>query len=290
MKPPSWTSEAEMLGAFLDGARAAGWEVYPETAGFDAVLVATEQLAAAHTHYQVGDQVAVEAKLRPSIKVLEQALPPDVRGGCRDECPSADFYVIVVPHRGGVYALQTVARALGINVVSANPRRPDDDDDDRNAFELTFGRFRVPHTRWRRHLRDGPRLWTPPAPVDVEAGVPSPSSVTPWKVEAVRLCLELQGQAITTRAFAKRGLSHRTFLERGWLETTGRDGRHQLYRLTDAADRPDRKYPEVTESLLGSGVVQAIEATPLFAAPLTERPAGLEPQRPAQLKLLESTR
>lgn len=253
-KPPAWTSEAQMLGAFLDGARAVGWEVYPETAGFDAVLVATEALAAVCDHYKVGDQVAVEAKLRPSMRVLVQALPPD---GVL-ESPSADFYVIVVPDRGGVHDLRRVVNRLDaeINVVAANPQRPNSYSS-RSPFGWTFGSECREHDRWRRHIRNGPRLWTPPVPVEVEAGVPSPSSVTPWKVAAVRLCLDLQGKRLTTRTFKERGLSHRTFMDRGWLEQVGRDGRHILYRLTDAEDRPDRKYPEVTEALVRSGEVQA---------------------------------
>lgn len=281
MSRPTWSSEAEMLDAFLVQAKAAGWEVYPETSGFDALLVAPDDVA---EPFVPGDQIAVEAKLRPSVKLLAQVMPPAELS----ERPAADFYVVVVPHRrGSLRDLIDVAHRLGVAVIADNPQHGDYY---RAAFASPgarpFGGAQL--ILWQRYPRIGPQLWTPGAPVDTPAGVPSPSSVTPWKWAAVKLCLELDGLRITTEHFDRRGVSFPRWLREGWVRQVDILGRRHVYEITDDPGRPDRRWPEVVEALRASGQLSPPEDQGhLFDGEVIARqqPAGLEPQRPAQAGL-----
>lgn len=60
-------SEAELCTRFSDAAREDGWTVYPETSGWDLLLVDDD-----------GVQVGIDAKARASFEVLMQ---------CLDRCP-----------------------------------------------------------------------------------------------------------------------------------------------------------------------------------------------------------
>src|SRR5690606_167835 len=60
----------------------------------------------------------------------------------------------------------------------------------------------------RRDVSSG-RCWVPPAGIDVEipAGVPSPRTISPWKLAAARLCIRLRAGEVLTRAdFASAGV------------------------------------------------------------------------------------
>jgi hypothetical protein len=61
----NFATEADLCAAFVtDIQKVKGWKIYPETAGFDLLLVREED----------GAQLAIEAKLALNTKVLEQAL------------------------------------------------------------------------------------------------------------------------------------------------------------------------------------------------------------------------
>ncbi len=149
-------------------ALAEGWQPYPETGGWDLVLVRPSD----------GFQVGVQAKLKPNVDVLSQTLVGDRRKG-------PDVHAVLVPSCSRAFA--DVARALGVLVLEAadfDPvrlaawRRP------AKLPELVEGAPR------RTHLPG--RCWLPPFVPTLPAGVPGPCRVTPWQVGASKLCALLR--------------------------------------------------------------------------------------------------
>lgn len=221
-----------MCAAFSEYARGRGWIVHPETSGYDLVLVAGRDVRGATP----GDQIAVEAKLHDNIQVLFQALPV-----CRNGQGPA-FFGVLVPRPS--YEFLVLALRLGISVFHGQTRR------NKNApWEPRCSGLEQLSAR-RRWVFDAP-LWTPDVVVDVPAGVPSPLTTTPWKVNAVRFCLLVKNQMknkVTSAEFADNGISMTSWRKFGWIEDTGKKaGRRKIYRITDKA--PHIKWPHVTEAL-----------------------------------------
>lgn len=242
-----WATEAEMLGALVADARRLGFEAYPETAGHDLILVAPAGREA--SGLQAGDTIAVEGKLRANLAVLRQALPPFRRGWLHGTRGAA-FYAVAVP--GVDDDFRQVAGGLGIEIIIVRP------DGEVSAGRRWARRERLPEThfegiRWDDGLRTGlAPLELPAIRVEMEAGCPSPRVVTPWKLDAVKLCLTAaaRGGEVATADFkALHHLRHRTFVDRGWMRLVRRDGRAAVWALVDAPDRPDRAYPEIVAAL-----------------------------------------
>lgn len=249
-KPKPFRTEEELCAAFAPVARAAGWDVHSEVNGTDMLLVATatcstEQLEARGTGapgrcvVAPGTQLVVEAKLRGNFDVLVQALPPDPY-----RRNAADFYAALVPTAPSGF--RAVASRCGVNTIEAarwdgwnekwvlNP-------------QLDFLNYRHVRTPGQK-----PR-WVPPVLVEAPAGQPSPRSLTPWKLAAVRLCLEFEGRDIHASDFKAAGIDMKRWRDHGWLVNTGRKaGRKATYRLCGpdhTPKRPDMDYPEIAAAL-----------------------------------------
>jgi len=95
---PAFASEAALCADFSVAAAAQGWTIYPETSGWDLLLV------------KGGTQIGVQAKLRPNLKVLAQAAQPLQWGRC-----GPDFLSVLVPDCEGEF--RAVAQAAGIMVL-----------------------------------------------------------------------------------------------------------------------------------------------------------------------------
>jgi len=194
-------SEEELCSWFGELATKDGWTVYPETAGWDLLLV--------KDHVQIG----VEAKLRANVDVLAQALRP----GIENDGPR--FHAVLVPKAGRAFL--EVARTLRVVTF------------DRRALESDA------HLYWYR--QDGHALirppfewfaWNHPDPAelppivpDVPAGVPSPRTLTKWKIGAIRICLRIRARGwVAKRDFTELGVSPSHWY-RKWLKAGERDGR-----------------------------------------------------------------
>jgi len=247
-KKPEWKSEAHMLGVFLDRVRAAGWTVYPEQCGYDAVLVAGPRDNPKGP--REGDVVAVEAKLRGNMDVLNQIKPewlqPWYRDGGPFTAPVPDWHVSVVGAASRTF--RELAAALGVAVHVPVPELPHEAD-------------RWWREQWERDIRWDPGwpLWmrSPPGKrivpvleVDVPAGVPAPRKVTTWKVAAVRACL--RGGRVTS---ADLGVDIRRFVAAGWVIAVGKEGRRTVYEFVDPPppNRPDLVYPKIAAALRAEG-------------------------------------
>lgn len=236
-KKPKFATEADLCSHFVDVIRREGWVVYPETAGFDLLLVATPEVMAhrpySHVGLQPGDQVGVEAKLQANIKVLDQAMPKAFgRSG-------PEFHAVLLPMENMEF--MRVAARLGVLSIFAYYRHPE-------ASRLTI---RWPNFSLYARTMYEEQCWTPDIPVETAAGVPSPRRISKWKLDAVRFCILAQKKEfVLSTDFTEAGLNSGTFVSRGWFVPAGKIGRMTKYVVNpDSKTAPHVKYPEVAEAV-----------------------------------------
>lgn len=247
----TWKSEAEMLGSYMQAARAAGFRTVPEACGHDLILVAGPLCRGGDI--VPGDIIAVEGKLRGNLEVLSQARPRSTIS--EEPTHSADFYVVVVATASP--AFRAVADAMRVVVSHWLP-------DAWTRYDALT--FRAPY----RQIGCG-RMEVPDLDVVMEAGMPSPRLLSPWKIGAVTLCRIGAARELLSRDFRAHGQRPSMWLDRRWARCVGREGTQHVYRLLDAADRPDRLYPEIAAALAsraGSAVESATDATQTRPGPL----------------------
>lgn len=185
-------TEAELVEAFLEIVRIDGeagrqkWVVYPETGGFDLLLVDPK----------TGVQVGIEAKLRLNAKVIAQALP---HSGWHDMGP--DYRAVLIPRGCCSSDMSAIAAHLGITVLSVFNLRlyaqrphwtvdpPLVDEDDLSPWNARLWFNWIP----------AQRLPLPDYIPDVAAGVSAPRQLTQWKIKAIKLMIVLERRGYVTR-------------------------------------------------------------------------------------------
>lgn len=175
-----WKTESAMCAALVPVYEAAGFTVYPETSGWDQLLVAADGL-----------QVGIQAKLRANFDVLNQARIPwpwqTVTG--------PDVRAILIP-RAPVGFASLATTGLGLWVIEA---------EDYMEGSSASHCWATPGAAFRSLCSSAPlakttqRCWLPPFVPAVPAGVPSPRQVTKWRVRAIALCDRLRAQGYVTR-------------------------------------------------------------------------------------------
>lgn len=254
-KETPWSSESAMFNEFMRIAKKLGFICYPETCGHDLVMVAGPELKSELSQVrglEPGDVIVVEGKLRASIEVLRQALPPGLRASESDSC--ADFYCVLVPTCDSDFS--EVAGACGIVVLALPPaesgeraRLKEDE------WLIRSSLSRIWSDQFRQPLGKICPMALPPVVVDQEAGAPSPKSLTPWKLAAVQLCLDAladENKEIKSFEFKRKNIRTALWLQRGWLKAVRRESkpvRHVVYQLLDEPTRPDLVYPEIVRAL-----------------------------------------
>lgn len=245
-------TESEFCARFMEAARRDGWVPYPETSGWDLVLVWSGSGNGSRTvggPILEGTQVGVEAKLRPSVEVLCQAYRR-VRFHSREKPHHA---AVLVPKASRHF--KEVAEALSLGVYT-------------EEHCADYSRF-VKKTRWpeprprfyeRRYigppsqrLEEANGVWIPPVVPGGPAGVPSPSPLTPWRVSAIRLCNRLREKGyVTSSDFKELGIRAQTFLDQWWIKRDFTGTRTARYVAIPGAALPDTGFErEATE--LGTG-------------------------------------
>jgi hypothetical protein len=235
-------SEVALCDRLRDWAERLGFEVYPEVAGWDLVLVASRPIELGRNGQEVaaGEQVGVHAKLRANCDVLAQAVPGGLTYG-------PTWPMVAVPVAGGSF--RYISRLLGIGVIEAPPAAKP---------YLTKGDPRITEDPRRSTL--APLHLPPVASRVIVAGAPSPRVLSPWRVKALRF-LAFARAAAETRFRASDVKTHG--LSISWVErwgvpvdwaTENRRGkpvRVRVYQLTDNAERlPDWGYLDVARELL----------------------------------------
>lgn len=217
-------SEAEMCAKFI-AAIPKDWTAYPETAGWDILLVRDDGL-----------QVGVEAKLRLGVEVFNQALEQD--SNYTVVAPGPDHRAVLVPDFG-VPAWDRIAAALSVTVVRMSDPNPT-----HIGYRNSVFRPELPnHHRERFVLHEE---WHDCCPVarhklpdyvpDVGAGHAAPIQLTEWKIKAIKLSITLKRRGYVTRAdFKHLRLDRNRWIAARWLHPDGRKGvdRYTAGRMPD---------------------------------------------------------
>lgn len=226
---PVYAKESDLCAAFI-GALPKGWTAYPETGGFDIVLVRAD-----------GFQVGVEAKLKLNAKVILQAAESTRYHYVA--MPGPDCRAVLVPeaHNGELAAL---ARMLCVTVVAYRPPEP-------HVYKsVIWPELPKPddgswHDLWYE-LCPTERLALPDWIPDVAAGASAPVALTDWKVRAIKIAITLSKRGFVTRqdfAFFKISMSRWT--QGGWIIKDGRSGWVAGQYLPDFRSQHPLNYPQI---------------------------------------------
>lgn len=234
-----YKTETELCAAFIEAARCYGFKIYPETAGFDLLLIAGEETD--RHGIAPGTQIGVEAKLKPNLAVIYQALP---RSPMAD---GPDHYAVLVPYAPREY-LELLSR-LKIGLI--HPA----------LFEMKrfFKAFRFRH----EHAK---RCWVPDCEVpEMAAGIRAPVQLTPWKFASIKLgLLGMERGYLTSHDFKEAGVSIQRWRACGWIEPDGKivsNGRKVTrFLVMEDKNPPHMRYHAVTEALQKEKACTALAA------------------------------
>lgn len=258
---PLFTSEAALCAAFLAEATKDGaWRAYPETAGFDILMVRAVD----------GAQIGIEAKLVLNAKVVAQALPDGLHYNAAAIGP--DFRAVLVPDgkvRGE--GLGRICAALGITVITFRGTPP------RGVYFDPFapGLPRVGSVAddyynhsWHEWAPQT-RCELPDYVPDVAAGASAPIALTDWKVRAIKLAVLLEERPVTRSDFKALGLSPSRWTDpfTGWLEKTASGYLRGAGMPNFQAQHP-RNYAEIKadKAIWAPASAPALVSTDLFGA------------------------
>ncbi|MGH8028041.1 MAG: hypothetical protein ACREO0_15080 [Pseudoxanthomonas sp.] len=189
---PKYATEAELCADFAQVMGQDGWLVYPETAGFDLVLVRED----------TGFQLGVEAKLALNAKVCEQILPSIQ--SAKYDITGPDWRAVLVPTIGGNAGIAEMLGILG--VMTFTPTVDYQHRDGRGyGYQLAF-KYQHQHSWLRMEWHD----WNPEKRLELPAfarsdmarmaaGTPAPIQLTPWKLGTIKLLAILQVHGHVTR-------------------------------------------------------------------------------------------
>ncbi len=223
---PTFLTEAALCQAFIAGV-SPDWIVYPETAGWDILLV----------HRAGGWQIGIEAKLTLNAKVLEQA----IRGRERSR-QGPDFRAVLVAKVVAENA--ALARALGLTVITPKslPRwnewaaRYEKQGPKIPAFhpDLPEAKALIRIGEWWSHWHEDfdwldqfpeARCHLPDYIPEVAAGIPAPMVLSDWKIKAMRICIWVEKRGQITRAiFRDLGIDPSRWMTGHWLKAGAERG------------------------------------------------------------------
>lgn len=222
-------SEVDLCTAYIK-ALPDVWTAYPETAGWDILLVRSSD----------GFQIGVEAKLRLNAKVLAQAL--EEFGYYHATRPGPDCRAVLVPSGTG-HDFGVITAHLGLTVIRATsyiraghfmfwPELPSAEND----------LYR--NSEWHELCPEA-RLKLPEYVPDVAAGCSAPIQLTHWKIQALKLAVVLENRGFVTRQdFKDLKIDHRRWISGGWLQATT-DGFIRGKYCPDFAGQHPRVYDEI---------------------------------------------
>lgn len=209
-----FSSEAMLCKTFIRHLPA-GWTAYPESGGWDIVLVRDDGL-----------QIGIEAKLTLNAKIITQAAE-EGRGGYYAMQEGPDFRAVLIPY-GTAGTMGWLCHYLGLTVIEMM---------DKATFESSDRYYQRNTTGFTPHLpaATGPgwfsedhwydmapakRITLPDYVPDVTAGRSGPTKLTDWKIKAIKIAVSVERRGFVTRAdFKHVGIDHRRWLNNayGWL-------------------------------------------------------------------------
>jgi hypothetical protein len=234
-----YSLEKDMCEELSAHAKANKWIVYPEQGDWDLLLVRNKI------------QVGVQAKLRPTIKLLSQALvSEDVAG------PHYRAVAIGNSHWQEKEDFAKIAMALKLVFIDMGVHP------EYWLHKAMYSGFQKIPWRYYRHFPREP-LWVPPFVPKLAAGIPAPQTVSPWKVAAIKLELlaKEKGWASIIDArevvqqevpMNKSGSYPRTLLQTYFSCTREKDPRNKrCKRWVLKRKKPSDQYLYVLEALKG---------------------------------------
>lgn len=214
-----YASEASMCAEIVEWARKGGCKVFPETSGWDMILVAPD-----------GTQIGIQAKLKPGYHVVAQCLE-GMRGNT-----GPDVVAVLIP--GYDVALDRVIEALGITLMPAVGLAP--------RGYSTFEQW----LRGARRRLTTQRAWVPEVEVELPCGVPAPRTLSPWKFGAAKLCARLRaGEHLTRKDFAEHGINVSAWVQWAWIERVGETKPARYTHRERFKLLPDHGFPEIVAAL-----------------------------------------
>lgn len=246
-RPPKglFGSEAELCRALIDRVRDE-FAVYPETSGWDLVLVSRA----------TGEQIGIEAKLRANLDVLVQA---HAYASHELRVAGPAVRAVLVPDAG--HAFKYIARELRLAVIEGWMYVVDREGRQTHpaAAKAVFDVEIRTAPRWSPKKP----LWLPPAePAGLVAGASAPLRMTPWKVKALELCALLR-----SRGYLEPADFRRLKVDSGWwIRGIGRTPPRLIpesrgrYVQAPGMLLPDEMWPELAVSMrVGEAPTKAIE-------------------------------
>lgn len=227
-----FSSEIEVCAQFI-AKLPEGWIAYPETEGWDILLVRDAD----------GTQIGIEAKLTLNAKVLLQAIE-GVYSRYFNNRGEPDFRAVLVPSGTAGHELSILAKRLGVTVIEIMSNEA-------NEYAATAEGLRYGLRNYRSNVAffspDLPRMdnhWTtedhwidrvpykrhklPEYVPDVKAGASGPSSLSPWKIKAIKIAITLEKRGYVTIAdFKHLDIQRQRWLDMGWIKITDVRGRYQ---------------------------------------------------------------
>jgi hypothetical protein len=205
------------------------WIPYPETAGWDILLVSRND----------GTQIGIEAKLKLNVAVLLQCLPDNY---LIDGSSGPDYRAILVPGDASQNGIGAISARLGIttiryrgptNFYKSGHSEPELPRQGPPAYDLASW------TNWLPHQRCKLPEYVP----DVIAGDAAPVQLTEWKIQALKLQAILSERALTRNDFKALKVSPTRWLG-FWLDQTD-SGWVRSNRMPDFAGQHPTIYQQV---------------------------------------------
>tara|TARA_R110000851_G_C13102466_1_gene568905 strand:- start:35727 stop:36500 length:774 start_codon:yes stop_codon:yes gene_type:complete len=208
---PPFAKETDLCAAFI-AAMPEGWVAYPETGGFDILMVRTAD----------GMQIGVEAKLKLNAKVIAQAAEAPRYHNAAGRGP--DCRAVLVPEGVGMDLVQ-VCHLVGVTVIKM--RHGDTAQHYSSLFHPELPRMSTNYWEGESWYERCPaqRLDVPDWVPDVRAGDSAPVALTHWKIGAIKLVITLERRGYLTRQdFAHFKISMSRWTQERWLVKDGQGG------------------------------------------------------------------
>jgi hypothetical protein len=156
-----------------------GWTAYPETAGWDILLVREDGL-----------QIGVQAKLRLNAKVFDQCL--DGLAHWRESGVGPDHRAVLIPHDIKLGDWEKIATFIGVTIIRSGRGSPLPPINGVGSYidDAGLGWF-----DWCPESRHTLPSYIP----DVIAGAPSPTQLTEWKIKAIKIAITLERRGYVSR-------------------------------------------------------------------------------------------
>lgn len=232
-----FSTEVELCQTFINDIPAE-WTAYPEVANFDILLVRAAD----------GFQIGVQAKLKFTLKLIEQAIEYSGSEVCSE---GPDCRALLIPAGEERNHLGTICAYIGLTIIRCQRER-ERYSSSRHVFRPALPTINDSLSWYGQrdwHEMGPEKRCTLPAYIpDVKAGDRSPVQLTDWKIKALKICAILQIRGFVTRQdFNHIRIDHRRFLTPGALWMVRENG---VFKRGPYMPPFERQHPEVFKQIV----------------------------------------